>query len=206
MNIGILLGSFNPIHFGHITMANIIINSNICQKVIFVLGKQNPWKEDKSADFDLRAKMCQMAIEPFHEHCELCLLEKEIEYPTYSYKVLGELRKQYPHDNLFIIGGTDTMETIHLWKNFSDDIKPYFKYIEIARGNTKDKEDTQSLFTISSKEYEELGEIPIIFPKNNDISSTIIRDMVKKDMNLYPYLHENVIKIIKENNLYKNGL
>jgi len=204
MRIGLLLGSFNPIHFAHLTMASMAINSNLCDKVLFVVAKQNPWKDEQAAPFELRCKMVEASIAQFFDKCEVCDLEKEIDSTSYSYIVLGLIKKKYPTDELFLIAGTDTIKKIPRWRNFDDNIKPYYKFIEIARNTTYNinlKADEE--FAVIKNQNEELGEFDCIVPRITDVSSTMVRGIIKRNMNPYPYVNEGVIKIIEEYNLYK---
>lgn len=204
MRIGLLLGSFDPIHLGHVTMASMIINSGLCDKVLFVVAKQNPWKKYQAAPFEIRCKMIRASIHQFIGACEVCELEKDIESTTYSYKVLEMIKKKHPNDELFIIAGTDTIQLIPHWRNFSDRIKPYFKFIEIARGDVyKEKPKDNEPFVVIRNGTEELGQFNCIIPKVTDVSSTMVREMVRKNMNPYPYVNENVIKLIQIYKLYK---
>ena len=86
MRIGLLLGSFDPIHIGHISMATSVLNEQLVDKVLFVPTKQNPWKP-KSTSFIHRNMMIMKALYGF-ENCELCPIEWSIESPNYSYKTL----------------------------------------------------------------------------------------------------------------------
>ncbi len=204
MKIGLLLGSFDPIHLGHITMASMLLNSGLCEKVLFVIAKQNPWKEYKAAPFELRSMMVKSSIQQFLGSCEVCELEKNIDSKSYSYKVLELIKKEYTNDDLFIIAGTDTIKQIPNWKKFNDSIKPYFKFIEIARGDVyEEKPKDNEPFLIVEHNTNELGYFKCIIPKVTDVSSSMIREMVKNNMNPYPYVNENVINIINAYKLYK---
>lgn len=203
MKIGILLGTFDPIHISHLTAASSVINSKLCDKILFVVAKQNPWKDNKATPFDIRCEMIKASIQHMSNVFEVCELEKDIEPPTYSYKVLEKIKHKFPNDELFIIGGSDVMENITKWYNFKDKIKPYFNFIEVGRGNDFDILLPNNVpFKIIKLERNGIGKINCIIPQNNNISSTMIREMVKNNMNPYPYVNDNVSKIILKNKLY----
>ena len=103
MRIGLFFGSFDPIHIAHINVASCVLNSGLCDKVLFVVAQHNPWKERTPAPFELRCKMVEESIKALGHKCEVCDLEKDIEPPTYTYKVLNKLMELYPQDELFII-------------------------------------------------------------------------------------------------------
>ena len=201
--IGLLLGSFNPIHIGHLSMASHVIGAKLCDKVLFVVAKQNPWKKHGTTDFKLRCQMVEAAIRPFKGSCELSTVEDGISEPSYSYKAIERLKMAFPNDELYLILGTDTIENVHKWKNFKDKILPYVHFIEIARRKTNDIATDETIIMKGKSEY--IGEYDIITPNIIDTSSTMIRKRIMDNMPIYPFVTEEVQKIIIENNLYNNG-
>jgi nicotinate-nucleotide adenylyltransferase len=207
MKIGLLLGSFDPITVAHVAMASAVINSKLCDKVLFVVAQKNPWKEKEPASFDIRCKMVEAAIKPLGDKCEVCRFEELLEPPVYSYKPIVLLLAIYPKDNLFIIAGSDTIQRIPNWKKFDDQIKGKVGFIEIFRSSVAHQHsnlvDTPIPFRVSYEaEYEQLGKVPLVELQRMDISSTMVREIIKGGMNPYPYITEEVYEIIKENNLY----
>ena len=77
MKIGLLLGSFNPITIAHVAMASNVIASGLCDKVLFVVAKHNPWKKEAPAPFELRCQMIEEAIKPLGDTCEVCRFEEK---------------------------------------------------------------------------------------------------------------------------------
>lgn len=206
MEIGLILGSFNPIHIGHIRMASLACDT-ICDKVLFVVAKQNPWKESyETVDFDTRCEMVQAAIEPLGSKAELCRLEEMIEGESYSYQVLDLLRRIYPKPthNLYIIGGTDMIGEIHLWKNFNLYIKPHFNFVAVRRGECLLDKDGTSLFSFEhdGTSYPHVGEVIVLDAPIIDVSSTIIRAMAACGHEIYPLVPQAVKSIIEEKQLY----
>jgi len=207
MKIGLLLGSFDPIHIGHINIASCVLNSELCDKVLFVVAKHNPWKENKPVPMELRCAMIKAFISGFNGRCEICDLEKDIEPPTYSYKVIEKIREIYPNDELFLIGGTDTIENVAQWKNFDSHIRNKLSYIEVKRNDVTDIDNNKVPFekhlvyrdSLTNKEFWSIK------PQRMDASSTLVRNMIKNGMNPIPYINEEILKIILNNNLYKDG-
>ena len=201
MKIGLLLGSFDPIHIAHINVVSCVLNSGLCDKVLIVVAKHNPWKENEPAPFDRRCDMIKYSIEPFGGACEVCDLERDIELPTYSYKVLTKIREQHPDDELFLISGTDTFNNIPSWKNWETDIKPYFKYIVASRYMSNDlkKGEAYRVDTFGCN----LGQVDEIVTTTLDVSSTIVRNIVVSGENPYPLVTREVLNIINRYNLYK---
>lgn len=206
MKIGLLLGSFDPIHIGHINIASCVLNSGLCDKVLFVVAKHNPWKDNEPAPMELRCAMIKASIRGFDGRCEVCDLEKDIEPPTYSYKVLDKIREVYPTDEIIIIGGSDTIQAIPQWKNFETHIKNKVSYIEVKR-NDGAEICNKIPFKKHLTSRSDLGDRQFWYIKTQriDASSTLVRNMVKKGRNPIPYINEEVLKIITDNNLYKDG-
>ena len=95
MKVGILLGSFNPIHMGHLHMAASVLNAGLVDDVVFVPSVQNPWKEKYSVDFRNRCFMISLAIDDM-EHCSLSSIDYRNTEPYYSVNTLRMLQEEYP--------------------------------------------------------------------------------------------------------------
>ena len=204
--VGLLLGSFDPIHIAHTNIASCVLNSGLCDKVLFVVAMHNPWKENAPADFDLRCKMVESAIAPFGDKCEVCAIEKEIEPPTYSYKVIGKLLEKYPEDELFLVCGTDTIDNIPQWKKFETEIKNKVGFIEVKRNNDSTEIVNEGIpFIVREGSRSGLTDKGFWYIKSRkiDASSTLVRSMVRKGMNPTPYVTKEVLDIINDNNLYR---
>lgn len=208
MRIGLLLGSFNPITVAHVAMASAVINSKLCDKVLFVVAQKNPWKEEEPASFEVRCEMVEAAIKPLGDKCEVCRFEGAFQPPVYSYMPIRLALVLYQHDEVFVIAGTDTIQRIPQWKRFDTDIKGKVGFIEVYRPS-EEHQDNQLVGT--SKPFkifgcagtrEPLGRVPMIELQRMDISSTMVREMIKGGMNPYPYITEDVYEIIKKHNLY----
>lgn len=212
MNVGLLLGSFDPITIAHINLASSILNSGKIDKVLFVVAKQNPWKEEKPTPFDLRCQMIEASVKPFEGKCEVSRIEESLPSPTFSYITLSALKEQYPNDKLFIIGGSDTIKTIPKWKNYESHIKDKIGIIEIPRGVDYLFLPPNSINTFSFDEHGAFGRnklynsnIPLLKTKRMDVSSTNVRWLITNGLNPYPLITEEVYNIIKQNNLYQNN-
>lgn len=207
MRVGLIMGSFDPITIGHVRIASILINYNIVDKVIFVVAKQNPWKTVKSTNFELRVNMCEVATRPLGSRCIVSAIESTIDGESYSCKVLDKIRAENENNELFLVCGTDVMATVDKWKNFSSNIFPHFNFIEINRYSDSFTMDAEQLCVISRKTriFDKCGtkETILIVPRAIDISSTLVRHLVKDGKDPYPYVTEQVAEIIKFNNLYK---
>lgn len=204
--IGLLLGSFDPVHIAHINVAACALNSRLCDEVQFVVAKHNPWKKNEPAPFDVRCKMIEMSTKPFHGTCKVCDLERDIEPPTYSYKVLDKIREQNPDDELYIIAGSDTIHRIPRWKNFETHIKDKVGFIEVTRGKEalELSYGSGNPFAVEYHTYEGLGQTAVILTHSMDVSSTMVRNLVADGHNTYPLITTEVAAIIHAHKLYEN--
>lgn len=201
MKIGLLLGSFNPITIAHVAMASNVIASGLCDKVLFVVAKHNPWKKEAPAPFDLRCQMIEEAIKPLGDTCEVCRFEEKYEPPVYSFIPITEAINTYPNDEIFLIAGTDTIDRIPNWKNFETHIKDKIGFIEITRGLDSTIADEPIPFGESFEAVSSIS-VTVLEIQKMDVSSTMVRNMVSNGMNPYPYVTEGVAKIISDNKLY----
>lgn len=126
MKIGILLGSFDPIHIGHLRMAQRALNEDFVNHVIFVPAYQNPWKE-KSVDYGDRFYMTKIAIENM-KNCSISDIEQDTPEPHYTSDTLKYLKEIYPNDELYILVGEDVYNDVCEW-NEGDWILNEFKFI-----------------------------------------------------------------------------
>lgn len=182
MKVGFLLGSFDPIHMGHLYMATSALNAGLVDDVVFVPSVQNPWKEKYSVDFRNRCFMIQLAIDDM-EHCSLSSIDYRNSEPYYSSNTLKMLKEEYPDDELFLIVGIDTAIEISNW-NEGDWILQNFRLITVARNG-----------------YDDSGIVDI--PKTLNVSSTEIRILAKEKKQIYPLVPKVISQYIKRFNLYK---
>ena len=181
MKVGFLLGSFDPIHMGHLYMASSVLNAGLVDEVVFVPSVQNPWKEN-STDFRNRCFMIQLAIDDM-EHCSLSSIDYRNTEPYYSVNTLKMLKEEYPEDYLYVIVGVDIVNDIKNWHE-GQWILDNFKLITIAREG-----------------YLDAG-IPDI-RKTLNVSSTEIRELAKEKKQIYPLVPKVISQYIKRFNLYK---
>ena len=201
--IGFLMGSFDPVHIGHINMVRVALNSGLLDKVILVPSGHNPWKKEDPAPFDLRVKMIEASIKEFGDRCEVSPIEGTFEPPFYSNKPLNHFKEKYSGNELFILCGTDTVNRIPRWRNAATDILPFYGIIEIYRG-IEDPMDEGSERYVEDKKGNKYPYQRIIQGSYMTASSTEVRNSIKNGLITYPLINGEVEKIIKENNLYSS--
>ena len=179
--IGFLMGSFDPIHIGHLFMASEALNNNLVDEVVFVPTFQNPWKP-QSTDFWQRCDLVKMALDSMN-NCSISTVESKISAPFYSYKTLEKLRDVYPTDKLYIIVGADVASEIKLWEH-GDWILNNFELIIVNRNGII---------------YD--GRVDIMYTIN--VSSTAVREMYKKGRQVCPLVPAKVDHFIKKYKIYE---
>jgi nicotinate-nucleotide adenylyltransferase len=183
-------------------MASNVIASGLCDKVLFVVAKHNPWKKEAPAPFELRCQMIEEAIRPLGGTCEVCRFEEKHEAPVYSYIPINEAIEAYPNDEIILIAGTDTIDRIPRWKNFETHIKDKITYIEVLRGFDSTIANEPIPCKVGCVAVCTAMQVTTLEIQKMDVSSTMVRNMVSKGMNPYPYVTEGVAKIISDNKLY----
>jgi nicotinate-nucleotide adenylyltransferase len=190
MKIALFFGSFNPIHIGHLIIANHIVNNTDCDKVWMVVSPHNPLKEKAGLlnEFD-RLHLVQLAVED-NEKLVACNEEFYLPKPSYTIDTLTYLQEKYPTYEFSLVMGSDNILSIDKWKNYELLLERYTIYIynrpEYNLDNIKIKGDIRFL------------EVPLL-----DISSTYIRNNIKENKSIKYLLHPSVEKYILDYNLYK---
>lgn len=178
MKLGIYVGSFNPPHNGHMKVANFLIENKIVDKVI-ILPTPNYWDKQDLVDINMRVDMLKLL-----ETDNIIIDNKHNNYP-YTYQVLESLKKDY-NDTLYLIIGSDNLESFHLWKNIDEILKNYV--IVLRRGNN---EINKYLDKFDKNKFIVIDDFPFI-----DVSSTKIREGSND------FLDPKVLQYIRENKLY----
>lgn len=193
MRLGILGGTFDPIHCGHLRMAEYCREKLHLDKIYFIPAGNPPHKKPH-IHYDLRVQMLHLALEgkPYFEISELEKLEHTRNY-TYTYYTLQKLKKKHPNDELFFLLGEDSVAEISTWFKYNE-LLSLAQFIIISR--PADLKNHSSNFTFS-RDLSYL-EMPII-----DISSQCIRNMCSKRQSIKGFVPKKVEDFIKKNNLYK---
>ena len=188
-NIGLLFGSFNPIHNGHITLATFILKHKPLDEIWFVVSPLSPFKKSKILlDKNDRLDMVKVAIKPFKKFF-VSDIEFKMKTPNYTIDTLYEIKKKYPEDSFSLIIGEDNLENFKNWKN-SNLIIENFKIYVYPRNFSKSKLNLNfnTLYKINA-------------PSIN-ISSTDIRESIKKNEGVDGLLSPEVLDQIKKKKFY----
>jgi len=144
MNIGLYFGSFNPIHIGHLIIANHVLNETPINKIWFIVSPQNPFKESKTLlnEFD-RLHLVRLATQD-DNRIKCSDIEFSLPKPSYTSNTLTFLSEKYPENKFALIMGSDSYQNLDKWKNYEAIINNYPVYVYKREGydikKTFDKE------------------------------------------------------------------
>lgn len=190
MKVGLFFGSFNPIHVGHLIIANIVYETTQIDQVWFIVSPQNPLKKSKSLahEFD-RIDMVRAAVNDLY-HFKASDIEFGLPKPSYTITTLTLLKEKYPDYTFRLIIGEDNLSSFPRWKNHEDILEDY-GLIVYPRPNASE-------ISISHPNIENI-EAPKM-----DISATQIRQFVKAGKSIKFLVPDEAIDIIKARKLYIN--
>lgn len=191
---GLYFGTFNPIHIGHLVIANHMVEFSDLDEVWFVVTPQSPFKTKKTLlDNHHRYQMVLEATEDFPK-LKPSTIEFDLPQPNYTINTLVHLAEKYPEGYEFcLIMGEDNLKGFHKWKNYETILEDYLIYVypRISNG------DVEHQFKNHSRIHN--VDAPIM-----EISSTFIRKEHKKGKNIRPLLPNAVWKYMDEMNFYQN--
>ena len=198
--IGLYFGTFNPIHVGHLVIANYMAYYTNLDEVWLVVSPQNPLKEKASMLNDYhRLSLVQVAVED-NPKLKASNIEFDLPVPSYTINTLTYLKEKYPTFEFGLIMGEDNLRTFHKWKNHEQIINDHFLYV-YPRLLT-DEEAKNSALTkdnyLSTHEKVIFCDAPIM-----KISSSFIRNAIKDKKDVTYLLTESVAKYVKEMHFYE---
>lgn len=191
MKVGLYFGTFNPIHVGHLIIANHFAEYTDLDQIWCVVTPQNPFKAKQSIlDNYQRLEMVYQATKDFSKIIP-CDIEFNLTQPNYTVNTLAYLEEKYPNYNFALIMGEDNLISLPKWKNSEIlmDRYPIYVYprkLKSAKNNSQVKGQIIKV------------QAPII-----EISSSFIRSSIKSGKNIRPLLPNDVWKYLDEMNFYK---
>ena len=205
MKIGLYFGTFNPIHIGHLVIANYMVEYTDLDEVWLVVSPQNPLKNKSTLLSDIhRLAIVRVAIED-NPKLKACDIEFKLPKPSYTATTLAYLSEKYPKNEFSLIMGEDNLRTLHKWFNYEVILKNYSFYV-YPRVLTEQEEIDVNKNT-EQQQFNEFGKLPNIHICNEapimKISATFIRNAIKQGKDIRYLLTEPVRKYIDEMNFYK---
>lgn len=189
--IGIFSGSFNPIHIGHVMLANYITEFTYIDEVWFVVSPHNPLKEANGlADEKTRFEMCEIAVQKM-DKLKVSNIEFSMPKPSYTIDTLDRLKRDYSALDFTLIIGADNWSNFHLWKDF-ERIRKEDRILIYPRLGEELIIDTQFRHNVRP------CNAPVL-----QISSTFVRSSIGEGKNISSFLPNGVYEYIITHKLYQ---
>ncbi|NVK08125.1 nicotinate (nicotinamide) nucleotide adenylyltransferase [Tenacibaculum sp.] len=191
-NIGLYFGTFNPIHIGHLIIANHLVENSDLDEIWMVVTPHNPFKKKNSLlDNHHRLEMVYLATAEY-EKIQPSDIEFKLPQPNYTINTLVHISEKFPNYKFSLIMGEDNLKSLHKWKNYEVILEDYdiYVYPRVSNGVVENQfKDHKKIHRV---------EAPIV-----QISSTMIRNAINEGKNCKPLLSDKVWKYIDEMNFYK---
>jgi len=192
MKIGLFFGSYNPIHIGHLIIANHMVEFSDLDEVWFVVTPHNPFKKKQSLlDDHHRYQLVQEATYDFPK-LKPSNIEFGLPQPNYTINTLVHLFEKYPQHQFSLIMGQDNLRSFHKWKNHKEILENHELYVYPRISDEKNVPD------LLSHPKVHLIDAPIV-----EISATFIRKAIKENKNVRALMPERAWKYMDEMNFYK---
>lgn len=187
---GLYFGSFNPIHIGHLIIANQILMNSDLQEIWFVISPHNPLKEKNTLlDDNHRLSLVKVAIED-NPDFKACDIEFKMPKPSYTIHTLLNLEEKYPNRKFCLIIGSDNLFSFEKWFNYEQILKNYQLYV-YPRPNYID-------CPFKTHPSVKWVDAPLI-----EISSSAIRNAIKNNISVRYLLPDKVLDYINEMHFYQ---
>jgi len=190
LKTGLFFGSFNPIHVGHLIIANYMANFSGLNEVWLVVSPHNPLKLKAGlANMYDRLEMARLATENAPQ-LKVSDLEFKLPQPSYTVDTLAHLRERYPNKEFVLIMGADNLVSLKKWKNYEVLLKDYHIHVYPRPGaNVSEWENHPSITFTDTPEME--------------ISSTFLRKAIKDKKNVQFFTPDKVLEFIEQKNMYR---
>lgn len=189
MKIGLYFGSFNPIHNGHLIIAQHVLNETDLKQVWFVVSPQNPFKQQKTLlnEYD-RLHLVNLAIQKSTSFKAIDI-EFSLPKPSYTINTLAYLQEKYPQHQFSIIMGSDSLQNLDKWKNAETIMRHYPVYVYTRPGFASNQPLVKELHTLKA---------PLL-----EISATHIRELIQEGKSIRFLVPDVVLEELEETGYYK---
>ena len=192
MKIGLYFGTFNPIHIGHLIIANHFAENSDLDQVWMVVTPHNPLKQKNTLLDDYqRLHLVHLATEDYPK-IKPSDIEFKLSQPNYTVNTLIHLKEKFPQHEFALIMGEDNLNSLHKWKNYETILENYSIYVYPRISTEVEKSDLEN-----HKNVHKINS-PVI-----ELSSTFIRDNIKKGKNIAPMLPHKVWEYLDHNMFYR---
>lgn len=190
MKTGLFFGSFNPIHIGHLAIANYMVEYTDLDQIWFVVSPQNPFKQKNTllAEYD-RLELVELAIGD-DDRFRASNIEFNLPKPSYTIDTLTYMRERFRHNEFALIIGSDNLKSFHKWKNYDLLLENHELYVYPRPGFKKE-------------DIKVKGKINIVEAPLMEISSSFIREAIRDKKDIPYFLPKGVYQYIKKMHFYE---
>lgn len=190
MKVGLFFGSFNPVHVGHLVLANYMLEFTEMERIWFVVSPHNPLKEKKSLLSDVhRLQLVRLAIGD-HSKMKASNVEFKLPQPSYTVNTLAYLTEKFPDHDFSLIMGADNLQSFKKWKNYEYILQHHKIFVYPRPGS-----DGGDLKTHPSVHF---TEAPVM-----EISSTFLREAIRLKKDVRYFFPGGVWEYVKEMHFYE---
>lgn len=191
LKVGLYFGSYNPIHIGHLAIANYMVEYTDIDQLWFVVSPQNPFKKKTNLLDDYnRLELVNRAVEG-DDRLRASNIEFTLPKPSYTVDTLAYLKDQHPNYHFQILMGSDNLENFHKWKNYETIVENYGVIVYPRPGFDKSKVQFHKNITVADG------------APQMEISSSFIRDAIYNKKDVRHFLPQKTWEYIDEMNFYK---
>lgn len=191
LKIGLYFGSYNPIHIGHLAIANYLVEYTDIEQLWFVVSPQNPFKKKENllADYH-RLELVERAIDN-DDRFRASNIEFNLPKPSYTIDTLTYLQERYPNYHFSIMMGSDNLKNFHKWKNSEIILENYGVIVYPRPGFDLQKVPVHKNISVAK-------DAPLM-----EISSTFIRNAIKEGKEIRHFMPQKAWEYLDEMNFYK---
>jgi len=199
--VGLFFGTYNPIHVGHLIIANHMAHHTDLSEVWLVVTPQNPFKQKSSLLPDYhRLMIAEIAVED-NDKVRVSNVEFKLPKPSYTINTLVHLKEAHPNIEFSLLMGEDNLRSLHKWKNFELILKEHKIYVYPRVLTDQEKEDLKPYRTNPSLvNHPRISKVDAPVMK---LSASFIRKSIKDGHDVRYLLTEPVLKYITEMNFYR---
>ena len=190
MKTGLFFGAFNPIHNGHMLLANYMLSFTDLDSLWFIVSPHNPLKEKSSLlANNHRLELVKLAI-GINNKMKASNIEFKLTQPSYTVNTLAHLQEKFPKNVFSLIMGSDNLQSFHKWKNYEHILEHYQLYVYPRPGYDGG--------ALRNHKNIKLINAPLV-----EITSSFIRDAIKNKKEVRYFMPESVYEYLSEMNFYK---
>jgi len=199
MKVGLFFGSFNPIHVGHLIIANYMADYTDFDEVWLVVSPQSPHKKKQSLLDDYhRLSLVKIAVED-NQKLRACDIEFGLSKPSYTATTLAYLKEKHPNYSFSLIMGEDNLRTLHKWHNYEEIIANHRVYVYPRLYTQQELESAAPKIKLSEhKNVVNCKDVPLM-----KVSSSFIRKAIQEKKDVRYLLSEPVFNYVDEMNFYR---